>query len=59
MASDRRTKATGDDRVDVDGGRPEDRPEPLLGELVEGEQVAFARALRMHACCRTSRCSCL
>jgi hypothetical protein len=44
MASDRRTGATDDDRVDVDGGRLEDRPDQLLGELVEGEQVAFGRA---------------
>src|SRR5215210_3754969 len=61
MASDRRTAATDDDRVDVDvdGGRLQDRPDHLLGELVEGEQLAFGRARRMNACCRTCRCSCV
>jgi hypothetical protein len=36
MASDHRTEATDDDRVDVDvdGGRQEERPDHILGELV-------------------------
>jgi hypothetical protein len=42
MASDHRTEATDDD-----GGRLEERPDHVLGELVEGEQVAFGRARRL------------
>jgi hypothetical protein len=37
MDSYRRTAATADDRVDVDGGRLEDRSDHVLGELLEGE----------------------
>jgi hypothetical protein len=37
MDSDRRGAATEDDRVDVDGGRLQYRPDYVLGELVEGE----------------------
>src|SRR5918996_638071 len=44
MDSDRRTAATEDDRVDVDGGRLQDRPDHVSGELVEGEQLALAGA---------------
>lgn len=59
MDSDRRTAATEDDRVDVDGGRLQDRPDHVLGELVEGEQLALGRGRRMNACCRTCLCSCV
>src|SRR5918996_455921 len=59
MDSDRDTAATEDDRVDVDGGRLQDRPDHVLGELVEGEQLAFGRGRKMNACCRTCLCSCV
>jgi hypothetical protein len=54
MASDHRTGATDDDRLDVDGGRLEDRPDQVLGEPVEGEQAAFGPARRMDVCCGCS-----